>query len=712
MNIKVNNTRPFWIDNINFPSPTLFNNYLNSCVTINANVNFETDRSITTTLKTPYPFIQLTYQNQTLNFIFVKVVRIVANGYVCMYNLDLYSTYIIGLLNNTNNFLLLRNPILDDKTLLFNDPLADTLKYTGDYQFVKNSFLQLSSIAPNNLPGWLYNNKYGLCYNDTTDAINAVVYAVFASGSDGKYDYIPIVSKQNSSYWIEPSANNTTNYIYKLIPQGININASNSIPISNMNIYDPNNTIITTSQLINRIGNNSYSVKYNNQILFTTTNANLINSLVFSLTKKTTITGGSQGRPVTNYTATITWTGGSYTITKRSSYESTITLTITTTSDKKATLISNSYNTISQLKFSQEYSNKFLGLFFLPHLFYMGSFAKIKTIKYHTVSDSGTSSSVTTNTFLSLDIQPEGVTLPEHTLVDMTLKPNPIPTFNNNGLDNYYLTKYLRGRKYNNDLDLSLYFKNEQFLTTGYFNYSGSGNYVDKLLGRPLTDCSWTFPYQLPSGTDSYKNYINANYNSYNTGIAIAKQNIGMGVATSLWQSLASSLTGYFGGIKNAGAIGAVNAGTGVFKSANHILSGVQALNRMKAQYADAKNTYGTEISNSMIRDSGWLYYYSAAEQYDGIEMFYGDEDFYLQLNNMIYFNSYYSPRYISLKDIVTNYTTWDCYFIQFEENDLRNKIYKLFPTLPLSIEIINDIGEILINGLRIWNKDPDGLTW
>lgn len=705
MTIKVNNTRPFWIDNINFPSPTLFNKYVANCTTINANVNFESDRTITTTLKTPFPFIQLTYQNQTLNFIFVKVVRIVANGYVCVYNLDIYSTYILKLLNNSNNFFLLRNPILDNKTLLFNDPLFDNLKYTGDYQFVKNSFLKMNSIAPLNLPGWLYNNIYGLCYNNTNDALNGVVYAVFASGESGKYDYFPIVSKSNNSYWIETTSNQSTNYKYTMLPKPGGI--------AQFTIYDSNNQTLTSQQLITRIGNNQYSVTYKNKVLFTTTNIALLNSLNYNYTVKTNPgSSGSQGRPVTLYTITVTWTGGSYSYQSRTAPNSTFNVDVYTTTNKKSTLIANSYDTIAQLKFSQEYSNKFLGLYFLPHIFYMSQFAKTKTITYHTVSLSGTSASATTNTFLTLDLQPEGVTIPEHSLIDLTLSNNPIPSFNNENLDNYYLLKYSKAKRYNNELDLSLFFKNQQFLSEGYFNYSGAGNYVDKILGLPLSACTWTYPYQLPSGTDSYRNYINANYNSYNTGIAIAKQNIGMGVMTSLWQSLASSLTGYFGGVKNAGAIGGVNAGTGVFKSANHILAGVQSLNRMKAQYADARNTYGTEISNSMIRDSGWLFYYSDNDQYDGLEMFVGDSDFNLQMNNIIYLYSYYSPRYTSLSFITSNFTNWDCYFIQFEENDLRNKIYKLFTTLPLSVDIINDIGETLINGLRIWNKDPDSLTW
>ena len=301
------------------------------------------------------------------------------------------------------------------------------------------------------------------------------------------------------------------------------------------------------------------------------------------------------------------------------------------------------------------------------------------------------------------DFEPEGNIVYERPWLNDILEFSVTPTKDNNVINNWYLYKYLKAKYYNNDLDLSYYynFEKKQFLTQGYFNFTGTGNYIDKIDQKSITDCLISYPYQLPSGTDGYLKYVSANYNSTNTSVSIAKQQMAMSLAGGLF-SLASSIPSMIGNPTSAvSSLGNFGLGT-----ANTIMNYKNNMRMLKSQYADAKNTNGTQINNSMLIDAAWINYYLKDDsQYSGIEMFYGNESFIMSLNNMIYYYSYYSPRYTTFNNIINS--QWDNNFIQIDESDLSNKVPLLLKN-KYNIDAINIIINALSAGIRLWNVDPE----
>lgn len=712
---KYSNYNVFWRDGVNYPSLTLTQEILNTFNNNNTiNVNFVDKNTIEIIANKDnadqYSIIQVESSNYNLYYIYDSFRFVANNKLVLIFKIDNYLTYIYPfLLNNSDkNFYFIRNTILDHSTLAFNDPLMEDLKYTGNYLFNKFWF---KNIGLSDVFYWEYKNSR-ITYPQSSqgDVVNGVMYAVFNAGENGKYYYIPVLSRNNNLIY-ESTFNLGITTNIKVI---FNTKRDGTYGLDSdiVSYYDlVNNKYLNYDEFLNII--NSYAPNSKTSIYAGDIQEVMADNTILSADQIRSIqyqyTSQRVSERVVRYsrsfssnfstTLTSTWTNQNGSDPKNLTY---LNITFTSKSSNPTWTkynIGNSYTNISNLKNSVEFSNKFLGIYFMPHVLFLADKAVLKTLQY----TNPITKQPNTTTFLMLDFQPEGNIIYERPWLNDILELSVIPSKDNNVINNWYLYKYLKGKYYNNDLDLSYYydFDKKQFITKGYFNFTGSGNYIDKIDQKSITDCLISYPYQLPSGTDGYLKYVSANYNSTNTSVSVAKQQMAMGLLGGMF-GLASSIPSMVG--NPAGAVSALgNFGLG---AANTIMSYKNNMRMLKSQYADAKNTNGTQINNSMLIDAAWINYYLKDDsQYSGIEMFYGNESFNKQLNNIIYYYSYYSPRYGSLNDMINK--QWDNNFIQIDESDLSNKVPLLLKN-KYNIDAINIIINALSGGIRLWNVEPE----
>lgn len=712
---KWSNYNVFWRDGVNYPSISKVQEILNTFNNTNTiNVNFVNKDTIEVISNKgdveQYSIIKVESSNYDLYYIYDSFRFVANNKLVLTFKIDNYLTYIYPFLanNSDKNFYFLRNSVLDHSTLAFNDPLMEDLKYTGNYLFNKFYF---KNIGLADVFYWEYKNSR-ITYPQSSqgDVVNGVMYAVFNAGENGKYYYIPVLSRNNNLFYESTSnlgISSNIKVMYNTKRAGT-YNLDSDI----VSYYDNvNNKYLSYDEFLSII--NSYAPNSKTTILIGdsidswVTDANLTGDQIKSISwnymqqrlSERVIRYNREFNSNFAQPISSTWTNQQGSDPKNYTYFNLIFNRKDLTPIWNRYSISNSYASINNLKNSVEFSNKFLGIYFMPHVLFLEDKAIIKTLHYTNPLNQQQQDT----TFLMFDFQPEGNIIYERPWINDTLALSVNPVRDNNIINNWYLYKYLKAKYYNNDLDLSYYydFEKHQFLTQGYFNFTGSGNYIDKIDQKSITDCLIGYPYQLPSGTDGYLKYVSANYNSTNTSVNIAKQQMAMGLLGGMF-GLATSIPSMIG--NPAGAASAIgNFGLG---TANTIMSYKNNMRMLKSQYVDAKNTNGTQINNSMLIDAAWINYYLKDDsQYSGIEMFYGNESFNKQLNNIIYYYSYYSPRYGTLNDMINN--QWDNNFIQIDEGDLTNKVPLLLKN-KYNIDAINIIINALSSGIRMWNVDPE----
>lgn len=366
--------------------------------------------------------------------------------------------------------------------------------------------------------------------------------------------------------------------------------------------------------------------------------------------------------------------------------------------------VDNSYLNITLMKYSKEYSNKFMGYYFLPHTLEMYENWQVKTIKF-TYQDSPQE----THNFLCLDIEAEGTNIPTIHLADYQYyKFEPKPR-KDDVIDNFYLTKYFKTKYFGQDIDLSL-FKFGSGTKFGifdvFFSFTSQANLSLKNEKLDLKDSTISFPNQIPSMTDDYIKYVSGITNTTNTSVNVAKQ-----------QYIINSLTGaagtLFGGIANAGNVaGLVQTGiNGTFGLLNSSLNYFNQMKMLSSQFSDSKNRMTSQISNSISTDASLVkYYWTGNEQYVGLEVFTGEPTFNKQINSIIYYYSYYAPQYIVLSfcfNKLKGSDAWDNIYLQFEEKWLSANLYSMlcntFGNFVLNEKIYNWIYNQFINGIRLY---------
>lgn len=651
-------------------------------------------------------------------FKFDHVEKTLSNGKVCIYTLDYTLQYTVRFFKYMfdtypkDEIYSIRNPILDKKTIQFDDPLMEDLKYTGEYIFDKYNFIYGDDY--NNSRYYWQNENMRISYNRSTsqdEVVNGVLYAVFNEGDDGKYTFIPVLSKNETVYF--------ERYMNEGKPQTYVASIKSLFRNGTYYIRDRDNWEFTNQ-------NTGRTLSYNE---FMNEVERLININVYNIS----IYAGSSFKPITENDPHVTKytigncyfkqsnSGPFYRIheMKCDNFPTTYTNRFSTVGANDWSLtyytfyfmprgalwdahqVYNSYSEIDQLKNSTDWSNKFVGMMFLPHILFMGNKAQVKTISYTPINQSKVS-----RKFLTLDLTPEGNLLSSRNWINQKFDNEPEIKIGNDDMTNWYLMKYHKIKYYNNDIDLSHYYDAESgyFKTKGYFNFTGNGNYVDKVSTKPLTNCIMEYPYQLPSSTNNYNQYVSGVYNTTNTSANIAKQQMQLGLITNIVGSVLGLGLG-----AATGGIGSILSG-GVGLAGNLINNTVSYNNQIKminAQFADAKNKIGNTINNSLIQDAAWInYYLKDNEQYSGVERFKGDADFNKQINNIIYKYGYYSPRYVSFEQIMNwplNINSGDA-FLQVDERWLRDNLmiyYLRMPNPNPSLNGYNHIYNQLLSGIK-----------
>lgn len=678
---------------------------------------------------------KLKYQNMLNwdnNFYYTvsKIEKFSNNAKLITFKLDYTLSFTVPFLEKIKNepMYMLRNPILDSPALNFNDPLMNDLKYSGNYNFSKFTF---TSKTEGGKFYWEY-KKNRISYSTGTsqsEVVNGVMYAVFNGGDNGKYLYIPVLAKTQNLYyesrigvtepkrlqaWVKTrnERERTDYYLLNDIYDYKDLNTDS--PITREDFKYRVETYLQGGYRVTIEAGDTKDILASNR---TITNKNDIFNIWYR--RDTETLPNSRFRHTRKITtpfgtsASSSWysgrVGSGFNPREDVKNMTYVNITFTSTGESWNTYtIENNYNVIEKMKNSTEYSNKYLGNLFLPHVLFLQEYATIKNISFNS------NSSYYNPKLLVLDFQPEGNIVYERTLINDNYEDDVKPTLSVN-IDNWYLTKYLRYKYYNNDVDMSLFYNDttQSFKTQGYFNFTGSGNYIDKVDQLPIIDCVWTYPHQLPSSTDTYTKYVSGVYNTTNTGVAVAKQQF----ALSALSGIAGTI---FGGIANAGNIAGMvqNGVNGAFGLLNTSMNYYNQMKMLNAQFADAKNRMGNTISNSLATDTCWInYYLKDNEQYSGLERFYGDDSFNKQLNSIIYYYSYYSPQYLTLEQCYSKFTgteAWDNIYIQIDEKWLSTRLYSLLinklNNIVLSEKIFNWIYNQLLNGIRIYadiNKIP-----
>lgn len=368
----------------------------------------------------------------------------------------------------------------------------------------------------------------------------------------------------------------------------------------------------------------------------------------------------------------------------------------------KATIteVYNSIVELDKLKLSSELSNKFLGIFYLPHILDMMDNTSIITLN--------------SKKFLALNLTTEGLFLAPFNISNLSLDKN-WNTFNNPNIANKNLFKYLKLNYYNNDFKTQYRYVNKNGTIRlgigGLLFFTSNGVLITKPDLLSIQEGVITYPYQLPSGVDTYINYVNSTKNSSDTSYQIAKQQAIMngvfgtiegllGVGAGIGRAATGNPVDIVKGVSQATA-----SGFGTVQSITNSIMSVQFKEKqLRAHYKDKNNSLGNQILESQTQDIMWKYYNYDFGQYNVIEQRNLTTNSIKALNNVIYLYGEYYPRLAKLNE-VWNIDGLDFRYIQLDKEFLSLE-YEKYCNAPLDLKdaILNQLD----GGLRIWDKEVE----
>lgn len=729
---KLSKAPIFWNgENENKPSLSYFNNYIKDMVPAEGiNINFDSFFSGTTTLPTKdYKYLSIydDETNETKYFFIKSISRILKYAYVLDLELDIYTTYVIDFLekNRETDFMINRSHLLDDKSIQLNDELLDSVPLVYDsIEAIKIKYPRLE----NKNETYFYNEKTYIKYNNT-DIRNGNKYYVFNDGDAGSYTFLPILtdfnnlveigkekeepgdiihtddfSAQTNKNWeistVEHKAKIDTilkdayennkiikwfykDYIVKIESTADDINNPNNWKyvefFPSFNTYTANFTRPNTNDWWWIVAGTMYDTRYDSYLngIF------LFNNLV--RTDYSTI--GNLNRPGKPDKIGFNFQQIRIEIYNRKP---------TKTNKFNIELVNNSLEKLEKIKFSQEWSNKFLGIYYLPNIINMD-----RDFRFQKLIESNT---------LYFSLKPNGNIIRDVKLLEIDFSPI---KYNNPTISNINILKYLKVKYYDNNISVALRLHDKKLVLGGILQFSQNGYLISKAPLLSLSNSIIGYGYQLPSSTDEYKNYVNANMNSADNSYRIAKQEMQMGIASS-------AVNMGFDGISNMGTAASAMGGGDLGKVASSVSSTYQGLfnggmnianqvlkkknmeKTMRAQYADKKNQLGNTISPSNISDSCLVYYNDDKDYYESLEVNNLSKSSVIMLNNIIFLYGNFLPQLAKLKtflDIDFN----GFRYIEFDGGYLAMWLKQQ----NFELNVISLIIGELTSGVRIWDKVP-----
>lgn len=212
------------------------------------------------------------------------------------------------------------------------------------------------------------------------------------------------------------------------------------------------------------------------------------------------------------------------------------------------------------------------------------------------------------------------------------------------------------------------------------------------------------FGYQLPSETNAYLSWYNANKSQMET----TKATQGLGLAMS-------SMFSVLGLILSGSGIGAPIGLPMIAGGAMGAFSSISGIAKTNANIVDTKRQLQTNYAQSNISDfnflSLWFWYSSsgtwATSQYNIWQIQKPTSQATARLNNILYYFGYYQPAYLQFSFSNTrtcNYWQWQ------EDSGLKPKIINALANISyrnFNSDVTLWIYQRLINGIRLWNVQP-----
>lgn len=764
--VKYSKQQIFWNTSDNVPSKIAFDKYKAKMIEDNnetLKVNFRN-----------YNFVEVVSKDKDIKYIWVNhngmdyfyyitgIQKVLVSGFVLNCSLDIYTTYMIGFIEKMKDAKqeveVIRSHKIDDKSGQFDD------------EQLQNAFIEYETIQPNKFlynkqeidnNNYWFNNELVIKNPD----YNANKYYVFNEGDNGSYTFIPLVKNnedliihiKESSILDKPSQT----FLYQPNLFGgykwsgddgfkrcIDINQKEYTQYEIDNIvrdaYREGKKVVyqlrsQRKELANMENwrDNIYNFNENNTpwVWYTITNgtnAKLPSSFSFKNWSKYDARVGRDDYAIPfldNIEITSNLKGYNRPSSFFQQFDSdrlrsvmsmcVIKILIYDTIDKFGPEhpVKNRKDILEQMKYSEEYSNKFVGLFYLPNILSVESNILIKDIVFTPKGES----SPKTYSMLILDLEAEGIFI------------NNFPIFqwnydkrwwllNNANYTSKNILKLININYFNNNIDGSIraseFFEGPNTIYLGgYMYFTSNGILISKPPLLNLQNSIINFPFQLPSGTDEYLNYVNSTKNSVETSYNITKQNA---VKESIFGSLSgiSQIVGGVGKMLNplnvinpSGAVqGAAQSFQGAVNIAKSITDGVlsvkQKEQQIRAKYADKNNQLGNQLAPANVIDSMWAVYNVGNDQFELVEIKNLTESSLKALNNVIVLYGEFYPRIEDINEVwnVEGVNESKYRYLSLSANYLEKIYYRYSENIPL--EFKETIISLLEQGLRFWDVE------
>lgn len=732
---------PFWGYNTeNKPSPKVLGEFVNTMEQVEKiGISNITPFGLTLTCginDIKYIKIENTNNGEVKYYFIDSIQQITTNTSYYVYNclLDVFCTYTMQFINDNidKELIFLRQDQYDEKCLQLDDTFINSIpKIYESFEFEKKlyNYDEKEKI-------W-YGNNAGIYENG--DLVNANKYFVFSNGSNGGYRFYPVMSNARDVDFNYNDLKPTNKILYeKIFSYGRRRNYIDDIDEEIVDIESELNKKIFDAY------NNNKVVKFQFRHLRKDGHVTDIwaenlwrdipNVAIGALPKDfytSVYMGEHRGLGIRYMDVYMTYNGQEYwsrklpgiivpAINKMNDValdliKKRVVIYETEKTTKKIKL-KNSFASLDLLRKDEQYINKFVGIYYLPHILNFD-------YKWFNFDKD--------NTYLYIEIPSKGKDIDNYDVYSYELS-NIENKLNNSTFSTPYLLKYILIKYYGNFINSEYrYNNNHNIYIFGKLIFTDTCNIIskeNKLLSLENSIISW--PYQLPYGVSTYEQYLKANREVTDTSFAIEHQkysrNFAMGLFNGIYNHFDNAAQTFTNTTGNAlkGNVGGIvkDIGKGVSQQNKNIINTVSSLvfagqdfdnmkNKIRAQYSQAQKTMGNNIINSGMQSASLIKYYDSElgeqTQFEGVEIAKLSKESLININNIIFFYGYLLPNKSTFNKKFTELLQSEKEFI-FLQVDAT--LLELRANLIINSNITNDIytliKEQLENGIRIWNKD------
>lgn len=338
------------------------------------------------------------------------------------------------------------------------------------------------------------------------------------------------------------------------------------------------------------------------------------------------------------------------------------------------TIVNNSNGSLKALTKTQEYANKFMGVFLAPNIL---NFKNIEVVD------------VNGNKYLTIDYNENGVRLNDESLFSIELA-NTANAFNS-----YQSLSKLKINYYNNVLNLPLncfindYTDKLEFKLSGEVVFAGGFNLLTKFNLLPFNNGVISFGAQLPFFIDEYNNYVKSQINTLSTGYQIQKSNNIINTIQYGAGSFLSTLLRPSGIVEN------------MFSLGTNIINNMRSTNNYKKQILANLNDKNNVLGNKMLTsytDDAKFNFITYGEQCEFFEISIPSFDMIKNFNNKIKLNGEVTYFYGDINNIWSIENNKNNFrFINLDVEHLKNNYLYLFKNIENNF--IKEVEELLENG-------------